>query len=283
MARKKRQSGAEDFVDLVALLPWWGGVALALLSYVVLHALSVPPKPAALQPGQLAGFVQGAMVASLAFAAQFAIPPLCVVAAVVSYLRRNKREALIGQVTQSRGADVLNGMSWREFELLVGQAFRLRGYKVAEQGGAVADGGVDLVLRKGGETFLVQCKQWKAFKVGVEVIRELFGVMAASGAAGGFVVTSGTFTEGAQAFAQGRNVTLVDGPQLFDMIRQAKTSLHDGAPAPDALPELPSNAAAVPQCPACNASMVRRTAQKGSRAGTQFWGCSRFPACRGTR
>lgn len=166
MARKKRQSGAEDFMDLVALLPWWGGVALAVLSCVVLHALSVPAKPVALQQGQLAGFVQGAMVASLAFAAQFAIPLLCVVAAVVSYLRRHKRQALIGQVTQSRGADVLNGMSWREFELLVGGAFRLRGYKVAEQGGASADGGGDLVLRKDGETFLVRCKQWKASRWG---------------------------------------------------------------------------------------------------------------------
>jgi restriction system protein len=44
-------------------------------------------------------------------------------------------------------------------------------------------------------SFLVQCKQWKAFKVGVQVVRELYGLMAAHGAAGGFVVTSGRFTD----------------------------------------------------------------------------------------
>ncbi|MGE5840425.1 MAG: topoisomerase DNA-binding C4 zinc finger domain-containing protein, partial [Deltaproteobacteria bacterium] len=35
-------------------------------------------------------------------------------------------------------------------------------------------------------------------------------------------------------------------------------------------------------CPKCGAPMVRRVAQRGSHAGQQFWGCSRFPACRAT-
>jgi restriction system protein len=229
MGRKRKQSGTEDLMDLVAMLPWWAGVALALLSYAVLHKLSVAPKPAALQPGQVGEFVQRTMLAMFAFYGQFVIPAICLIGALVSFVKRRKREALVGQITQSKGADALNGMSWREFELLVGEAFRLRGYKVAEQGGAQADGGIDLVLRKDGETFLVQCKQWKAFKVGVEVIRGLYGVMAANGAAGGYIVTSGTFTDGAEAFAHGRNITMVDGPQLFDMIRQAKRSLQDDA------------------------------------------------------
>ena len=36
-------------------------------------------------------------------------------------------------------------------------------------------------------------------------------------------------------------------------------------------------------CPVCNSLMVLRTARKGRNAGNQFWGCSRFPACRATR
>nr|WP_241092696.1 topoisomerase DNA-binding C4 zinc finger domain-containing protein [Pseudomonas viridiflava] len=36
-------------------------------------------------------------------------------------------------------------------------------------------------------------------------------------------------------------------------------------------------------CPSCGASMVRRTARKGKHAGRQFWGCSKFPICKGTR
>lgn len=33
-------------------------------------------------------------------------------------------------------------------------------------------------------------------------------------------------------------------------------------------------------CPRCGASLVLRTAQKGYRAGTQFYGCSNYPKCR---
>lgn len=34
-------------------------------------------------------------------------------------------------------------------------------------------------------------------------------------------------------------------------------------------------------CPRCGAPMVRRTAAKGVNAGKEFYGCSRFPRCRG--
>jgi restriction system protein len=38
-----------------------------------------------------------------------------------------------------------------------------------------------------------------------------------------------------------------------------------------------------PTCPACGKPMVVRTARKGERAGSQFWGCSGYPDCKGTR
>jgi restriction system protein len=170
--------------------------------------------------------------------------------------------------------------------MLVGEAFRLQGYRVVETGGGGADGGVDLVLSKGSEKFFVQCKQWRAFKVGVDVVRELYGVMAAKGAVGGFVVTSGRFTEDAASFASGRNLKLIDGPLLYGLIRQARNS-RGQSPAPQDGQPLVSAAQAdapsVPSCPTCSKPMVKRTAKRGANAGEEFWGCSAYPACRGTR
>jgi four helix bundle suffix protein len=37
-----------------------------------------------------------------------------------------------------------------------------------------------------------------------------------------------------------------------------------------------------PSCPACGKAMVLRTARKGARTGSRFWGCSGYPECRGT-
>lgn len=40
MARRRRTSPAEDLMDVVAMLPWWAGVALAVVSYLVLHRMA---------------------------------------------------------------------------------------------------------------------------------------------------------------------------------------------------------------------------------------------------
>lgn len=37
----------------------------------------------------------------------------------------------------------------------------------------------------------------------------------------------------------------------------------------------------VPLCPVCNSTMVKRVAKRGQHAGSTFWGCRKFPACRG--
>ena len=38
-----------------------------------------------------------------------------------------------------------------------------------------------------------------------------------------------------------------------------------------------------PHCPTCNKVMVPRVSKRGSAAGRNFWGCSEYPRCRGTR
>lgn len=38
-----------------------------------------------------------------------------------------------------------------------------------------------------------------------------------------------------------------------------------------------------PLCPKCGAQMVLRTAKKGNNVGGQFYGCSKFPQCKGIR
>jgi four helix bundle suffix protein len=44
----------------------------------------------------------------------------------------------------------------------------------------------------------------------------------------------------------------------------------------------PTPAQAAPPCPRCSSAMVRRTAQRGPKAGSQFWGCTSYPACKAT-
>lgn len=287
MSRRKRTSPAEDLMDMVALLPWWAGVALALVLYVVLHRVAGQPVASATQPGQVGAMLTQTLWRTLAGVGQYILPLICLAGAGLSAWRRRERKQLVANVSESKAADVLDGMTWQQFERLVGEAFRLQGFRVTETGGGGADGGVDLVLNRSGEKFLVQCKQWRAYRVGVEVVRELYGVMAANGATGGFVVTSGRFTEEAKNFSSGRNVKLIDRPALHGLIREAQvgttTSVAAMSSPPPSPSETSSSVGAAPSCPGCAKSMVRRTARRGTSAGAAFWGCTSYPACRGTR
>lgn len=280
MARR-RNSSATDLIDLIALLPWWLGAALGISSYLVLHRYAIAELPVT-HPGQVHQWAGPALFKAFAMAGQYVLPFLCFMGAVTSAWKRRQRRQLL-DTTAANPVAALNAMSWKEFELLVGEAFRRQGYAVTENAGHGADGGVDLLLNKGGERFLVQCKQWRAVTVGVTVVRELYGVMAASGATGGYVVTSGRFTTDAVKFAEGRNVELIDGEKLSAWIRTVRPFVNTNGADQAEAKQSRTSAPAAAACPKCGGLMVERMAKKGSLAGQLFWGCQNYPKCRGMR
>lgn len=284
MARRQKTSVAEDLMALVAMLPWWAGVILAAVAYVLLHRIADQSVTPATQPGQLGTMLAQSAGRTAALIGQYVLPIICLAGAGISAWKRHQRRSLVDNVVRSDAASAVDGMSWQQFEHLVGEAFRLQGYSVIETGGGGADGGVDLMLAKDGEKFIVQCKQWRALKVGVGVVRELYGVMAAKGSAGGFVVTSGRFTEEATQFANGRNIRLVDGPALDKLIRLARqTGARHSKQVQSRAETSPVQKPPAHACPVCSGPMVQRVAKRGTSAGTPFWGCLNYPACRGTR
>lgn len=61
---------------------------------------------------------------------------------------------------------------------------------------------------------------------------------------------------------------------------------YEALPAPPGLPSIGIARSAeppAPTCPRCAASMRKRVARKGRFQGQAFWGCSRYPRCKGTR
>ena len=66
MARRQKTGAAEDLLVLVAMLPWWVGIVLAVVSYVVLHRFAMPAPVVTMQPGQIGAVVVRSMGAALA-------------------------------------------------------------------------------------------------------------------------------------------------------------------------------------------------------------------------
>ncbi len=64
-------------------------------------------------------------------------------------------------------SEKVRALDWFQFEKLIAAIYETKGYSVKRLGGANPDGGIDLIVEKASDRFVVQCKQWKAWKVGV--------------------------------------------------------------------------------------------------------------------
>ncbi len=277
MARQKT-SPLEDIILIASKLPWWACLLLALVSYAVLHGIAArPAMPTVAAPGQMGDAVARGLITTLAMFGQYVFAFAFSLAALLSVINSQRQKKIYETVASRSDVAALNEMGWDEFEMLVGEHFRRQGFQVSRTGGNGPDGGVDLVLKNKGEIYFVQCKQWKAYKVGVQPVRELYGVMASRGAVGGYVVTSGMFSDDATEFARGLNVELLDGRQLRQIIDNARKPTTATAVKHQNFPN-----EATPLCPSCGAEMKKRVARHGTNAGKEFWGCSDYPKCKGT-
>jgi restriction system protein len=215
-------------------LPWRVTSLAAIVVFLIFHVVVIQTaSPATGTTFSDGTFAPLAQIHQFALISQFLAPAALWIGAMGSFGLR-LRSKLPPTAAQGEAVAV-SAMSWRDFERLMGEAFRRRGFTVTGFGGSVSDGGVDLGLMKQGERFLVQCKHWRKQQVGVTVVRELNGVIAAQGAHGGFVVTGGQFTPEARAFAESCKIELVDGSSLQRLIRDVASVLR----RPDLRRELP--------------------------------------------
>ena len=251
----------EGILNLLTVVPWWVSVVLSVTVYLTLTYVAPRIEFAPTGSRTILKNIFEAAPQVAPFLALVLILP----ATVSAYNAWRKRRLLDKQASLNS----IRSLDWKTFEELVGEAYRRQGYAVSENPGAGPDGGIDLLLRRGGDLTVVQCKQWRAQKVGVEKVWELYGIQVAQHAAKSILITSGFFTQEAQNFAADKPIDPVEGSHLLVLIRNVQP------PAKKATSSV--------ACPACGSDMVLRTAQKGSHAGQNFWGCSTFPKCRATK
>jgi len=257
MPRRHKETPAEktfeDIVKVSAEFPWWLSFGIALLLFLFVPSVS-----------NTEGSLTAGYVVALFFLAMFKylVPFALFIGGITNLLRGGKSLLMFDNISRYGAKNTLRELDWRDFEFLVAEYFRKNGYR-AQRGPAGPDGGVDVRLYKSGGLYLVQCKHYKVWKVSARIVRELYGVMSAEGAVGGFVVTTGRFTKEAISFAEGKSVKLIDGNKLETMLDYKG---EDVSIKKDII------------CPQCGHELVVRNGSRG-----KFWGCSSFPKCHYTR
>ena len=114
----------------------------------------------------------------------------------------------------------INSLSGIEFEHLCQTLLHKAGFKVetTKQSG---DGGIDLIAKNQhpfvSGKYIVQCKRYSG-SVGEPILRDLYGVVMAERANKGILISTGHFTMSAIRFASDKNLDLIDGERLAELL-----------------------------------------------------------------
>ena len=100
---RKKSTLADVVLDVIVMLPWWAGAALAAVSYVVLHRLAVPVVVTEFRGGQIGSAAVHVMWASLASAGQYVLPFFFLLGAGISAWKQKKRRSLLAGISQAKG------------------------------------------------------------------------------------------------------------------------------------------------------------------------------------
>jgi restriction system protein len=250
--------------------PWWLSVLFSAVTYFGLAFLL--PELAARSDN----FFFKALVANIPQLANIFAFILLIPAPIAffkQWLREDNYSATTFEIRKLKNTNPLNSLTWIEFESYLGEYFKQQGFHVKQSFSKSADGGVDIWLTKNGELSLVQCKHWKSRKVGVQVLREMYGVMIDNRASKMIIVTSGDFTSEAIDFALEKRMWLINGSELVHLIEKGRNFMDKKVIAE------PTPEADFSVCPRCQSRLVVRVAKRGRNVGKNFYGCSAYPRC----
>jgi restriction system protein len=279
---KREKINRQAFVSTLLFAPWQIYAVLAIEIFVVMRWIA----PALFTSSVLAP------ISNNLFGYAPVVTVVFLIFAIVSFLLNRKSKNSIVQSGNSTeqadsqktddvnlavtthsaewSIDLLRSLDWHRFQMLFAEYFRELGKRV-DTINRGADGGIEARIYARDSQTLEYAVQSKALNgiVGIKQICELYGVMAHESAGKGIFVTSGTFSEEAQKFAEEHKdkLFLIDGQRFISMItilpEQKKEKLLAFATEGDYT---------IPTCALCGTKMIWRENEK-------FWGCRNYPKC----
>lgn len=194
-------------------------------------------------------------------------------------LRKRRFKRLADDSTPAEVLHKIRTLHPREFEFYVADILAKNGYKskvVSKYD--TPDGGIDIVAKKNGTLYLIQCKKFIDRDVGVAHLREFYGAGAdlkhTKGARMIFISTT-FFTSAAKSFAKAKKITLIDADYLVSLVfgqeGEGRKIEFNGFDRSEVMRQVP------PACPVCTKPLAWRKGAHG-----EFLGCKNYPQCKYT-
>lgn len=117
--------------------------------------------------------------------------------------------------------EIVDQMKGPEFEEFVASVLKAIGYEKVKVSGTAGDQGVDVLARKDGETYAIQCKRY-GNKLDNTPVQEIYAGAQHYNSDKAAVMTNNYFTDGAKQLARSTGVILWDRDELMKMMEQAQ-------------------------------------------------------------
>ncbi|OGA69349.1 MAG: hypothetical protein A3F77_13545 [Betaproteobacteria bacterium RIFCSPLOWO2_12_FULL_67_28] len=315
---RRRSSSARDIVEIISSFPWWVGIVLAAVAYLVCHWIATTPI-APPRGGQGAGgFAADALIRALAMVGQYALPFLFLAGAAMSVMSPRQKKADDARPAKAPGPRLRTSSASSEAPARSSDT-QDDLYEIWKSSGSTSAPRPDRWSLD-----LLRAIDWKRFE---EVCAEYFRLCGfnattqSHGPDGGIDITLhapndpsrvenivqckqwsrpvgpkplrellGVMT--ANGVQRGTFVTASTyNDQADQFARDNRIHLIDGAGLLQRILERPpadqerllrvatEGDYLTPSCPSCGTKLVRRENKKDRSA---FWGCTGFPRCRYT-
>ena len=217
----------------------------------------------------------------------------------------------LSKIDKAMNSQSFDSMSGEQFEEFCADILRGNNYQNVELTPATGDHGIDILARKDGVKYAIQCKRYSK-PVGNKAVQEAYSGKTIYKADVAVVMTNMDFTSQAIQDAAKLNVLLWGRDKIYslqksrfsydsveeikklkgminnnDNTRQSEvkqgTDTTDDGDSVSWIRELKNGGKEEMICPECGGNLVLRTAKRGANIGSQFYGCSNYPNCKFTK
>ena len=214
---------------------------------------------------------------------------LCLLAIVIAFSSIRK----IIRINRAMATDDYDNMSGEDFEYFCADILRGNGFKDVEVTKASGDHGIDVLAKKDGVKYAIQCKRYSK-PVGNKAVQEAYSGKAIYNADVAVVMSNMDFTPQAVEDAKKLKVELWDKNKIYSLQKSGNLYVEQYIPTTidenlsiqvneESKINFVSGNKGTLVCPNCGGTLVIRTAKRGHNAGSQFYGCSNYPNCKYTR
>lgn len=196
---------------------------------------------------------------------------LLVAAGMAWYVRR-------GEIPDADSGWRPENLSREDFVLLIREHYVSQGFTLIEH----PTGGADFEIERDGHRQLVDFVEGQANQVGEQAVREFHALVAGRKAHGGILVSASSFTSQARSLANHRQIDLIDGARLRQLVEAARNEDGELTVPRSVNDDESTTPRRLILCPVCGRTMVKRFERRDGQ-NQAYYGCVHAPQCKGRR